>query len=341
MKKYVLIPAYCPDQRLPSFVRSLSESGLTPVITDDGSPKEYETIFEQCRNWAEVLRHDTNRGKGAALKTMLAWLMEKETEEYAAVTADADGQHALSDVIRCVDAAASHPSSLVLGVRDFSGPDVPEKSRTGNRVTAAAFRFITGRSLSDTQTGLRAFHCSLAEDLYQTKGDRYEYEMNMLLDCVRKDIPFYEIEIDTIYENNNECSHFRPVRDSLRILKPVLMFALSSLTGFLIDWSGFILFSSFMPVIAANVTARILSASANYEINRRVVFKDGRSSTSLCRYALSALVILVLNSCMLYTLVNGAGMNRFAAKLLCECSLFFLSYLIQRSFVFNRKGVLQ
>jgi hypothetical protein len=222
MKKYVLIPAYCPDRRLPSFVRSLSESGLTPLITDDGSPQEYESIFEECRKRAEVLRHDTNRGKGAALKTMLAWLMEHETQEYAAVTADADGQHALSDVIRCVDAAVSHPSCLVLGVRDFSGPDVPEKSRTGNQVTAAAFRFITGRSLSDTQTGLRAFHCSLAEDLYQTKGDRYEYEMNVLLELVRRDVPILEMEIETIYIDNNSSSHFKPVRDSFRIYGQIL-----------------------------------------------------------------------------------------------------------------------
>ena len=338
MEKYVLIPAYCPDVRLPEFVRKLHEEGLHVLIADDGSPAEYTQVFDACAEYAVILHHSENQGKGAALKTMIRWLGANTETEYAAVTADADGQHDISDIIHCLNTAASDHASLVLGVRDFSSENVPARSRTGNSCAAAVFHFITGRKLSDTQTGLRAFHCSLSDDLLAAEGDRYEYEMNMLLMCVRKQIPYREVEIKTIYEGNNECSHFRPVIDTIRILKPLIRFLASSLTGFLIDITMFCLLSMFLPAAAANISARFVSAAANYEINRRYVFQDDSSRAgSTVRYILTACLVLTFNTALLMAFIS-LGMNRIIAKITAELILFFFSWIMQRSFVFAKGG---
>ena len=342
MKRIVLIPAYCPSSSLIALCKALQESGADIVITDDGSPEEYRPVFDACPG--VKLTHGTNRGKGAALKTALAWLRANVHEEYTAVTADADGQHLPEDILRCLSEAEAHPDALTLGCRDFSSAAIPARSRIGNRLAEALFALVTQTHVKDTQTGLRAFHCIMTDELYGIRGDRYEYEMNVLLAFASKKIPFHEVRIETVYEGNNECSHFRPLRDTLRILKPVILFALSSLTAFLADCAGFVLFSEVfrLGASAANVTARFFSASLNYEINRRCVFQSGANrAESLAGYACTALVILVLNTALL-TLLIRSGMNRYAAKIIAELSLFLLSYSLQRAFVFRQqKGAVQ
>ena len=150
MEKYVLIPAYCPDVRLPEFVRKLHEEGLHVLIADDGSPAEYTQVFDACAEYAVILHHSENQGKGAALKTMIRWLGANTETEYAAVTADADGQHDISDIIHCVNTAASDHASLVLGVRDFNSktslsaaePETaaPRQSFTSSPAASSAIR---------------------------------------------------------------------------------------------------------------------------------------------------------------------------------------------------------
>ncbi|MCR5796212.1 MAG: phosphodiester glycosidase family protein [Solobacterium sp.] len=331
MKTTVLIPAYCPDEKLLRFAEELSENGCTVLVVNDGSPAEYSMIFE--RLGCTVLSYTENRGKGHALKTGLRWLQENMEGPYITVTADADGQHKTEDVLKVRDEAAAHPGALVLGCRDFSGEDVPARSRIGNRLTAKVFRLFAGTALSDTQTGLRAWDDMLNGILLNIGGDRYEYEMNVLLECAQLKIPFREVRIQTVYEDNNSCSHFRALRDSLRIAGQLLTFASSSLACFVIDWLLFTVLTLLgANIAAANITARLVSASCNYTINQNTVF---RNSGSPLRYAALAAAVLACNTAMLYLLTQGLHMNVLLAKIITEIVLFAVSYTAQKHFVFT------
>ena len=349
MRYTVLIPAYRPDEHLLQLADELTElfdsCGIADremIVINDGSPEECEPIFHALLNKAEILSHPFNRGKGAAIRTGMEYLKERGIP-CIVVTADADGQHLPEDILNCAIAAENDSSSLILGTRNFRQSGIPRRSLLGNRITEAVFRFSTRRHLKDTQTGLRAFHSSLIPEMLEAEGDRYEYEMNQLLYCVREGIPFREVPIAAVYEGNNEGSHFDPFRDSFLIYKNILRFALSGISSFAVDWIMFAFFSLFFTgpsgAIYSNIFARLISASFNYEVNRTYVFRNPEKRIhSLPRYALLAAAVLAVNTCLLYALNSLLGVPLLLAKVITEICIFVFSWVMQRSFVFARKG---
>ncbi|MBC5809389.1 MAG: glycosyltransferase family 2 protein [Candidatus Eremiobacteraeota bacterium] len=213
-------------------VRELLDAGFGHVIlADDGSDRDHRAPFDafSTDGRVRVVRHETNRGKGSTLKTAFRYLLAHVPEAEHVVTADADGQHRASDILAVTTAAREEPGRLVLGSRIFGG-DVPLRSRFGNAVTRHVFRAIAGRMLADTQTGLRAFPRAMLEPFVSIRGERYEYEMNVLAHACRTAFPL-EVPIATIYVAGNAASHFDPVRDSMRIYFGLLRFYFSSRLG--------------------------------------------------------------------------------------------------------------
>ncbi len=214
------MPAYMPDGRLAERVTALRASGFAlVVVVDDGSGAEYRGIFAAAAavEGCSVLRHEVNRGKGAALKTAFAHIWENCPDATGVVTVDADGQHAPDDCRRMAEALVAEPGSLVLGTRDFGYSHVPFRSWWGNNWTSMLFAAMYGRRVPDTQTGLRAFSRAWLPRLLSVPGVGYEYEMAMLCRAARAREPFKFVLIRTIYENDNASSHFNPLRDTLRI----------------------------------------------------------------------------------------------------------------------------
>lgn len=335
----VIIPAYCPGDGLISLVHCLKERNMECIVVNDGSPEEYDAVFHTVSESAAVLIHDVNKGKGAALKTGFRYIRD-HCGGCIVITADADGQHLPEDIMRTAECAADCHGSLVLGTRRFLREDVPFKSYYGNRITETIFRLFTGLHVHDTQTGLRAFHSSLTETMLKVPGERYEYEMNQLLICVKEKIPIQETEIAAVYEDNNSCSHFHPFRDSFLIYKQILRFGLSSIASFFVDLCAFAIFTVFLKgrsgILTANILARFISAAFNYEINRRAVFDDrSERKESLMKYAVLALAILVFNTGILYVLTCVLHINRLAAKIMTEMILFVFSWAVQNRYVFQ------
>lgn len=225
----VLIPAYEPDARLVALIRSLrlASRPIEVVVVDDGSGPGFRSVFRDAAALgAEVIGHPDNRGKGAALRAGFAHVAIHHPG-LAVVCADCDGQHTVADILAVADEIGRHDRAMVLGARRFVG-DVPAKSRMGNDVTRAVFHAVTGLRLQDTQTGLRAYPPGLLQWLGTIGGDRFEYELDMLLAARRSGIPMVEVGIETIYLDGNESSHFRPIRDSVRVYLPFLRFSASS-----------------------------------------------------------------------------------------------------------------
>jgi len=191
-------------------------------VVNDGSNSECDYIFEALKEMnCDVLTHSENLGKGAALKTAINYAIFAYPDSYGIVTADADGQHTAQDIFRVAERLTDN---IVIGTRDFHNKKVPFKSKWGNKITTFVFWLKTGVNLCDTQTGLRAIPMRYAPIVLQARGNRFEYEMNMLLLLCKMNIPITAIPIETVYSDNNSATSFRAVRDSVRIYWDIIKF---------------------------------------------------------------------------------------------------------------------
>lgn len=343
----VLIPAFEPEPSLAPLVEEAKNAGFTVVVVNDGSGAAYDGIFRQAGKHAYVLTHEKNLGKGAALKTGFRYIREKYGADCIIVTMDADGQHRLEDADRLCRIAQLRSDALVLGCRRKLSKQAPLRSRIGNLITRAVYRVVTGCRVYDTQTGLRAFDGDWLEAMLSVEGQRYEYEMNVLLYFARHGLPVIEKEIATIYEEGNRTSHFHTLRDSYRIYKEILKFSLSSIIGFVVDYGMYALLlsvtglagiASQTGLILSNVGARIVSASVNYTINRKLVFHSRTPAvSSAVSYFLLAVFLLCCNTIVLKIAVDGMGVNRYIAKIFVEMFFFLVSWVMQRRFVFRER----
>ena len=219
MKYIILIPAYEPDSKLLKLLREIDHK-YPVVIVNDGSSKFYNEIFEACKKYAHVMSYDKNMGKGYALKTGLNYIEDTFGDNYIVVTMDADGQHKLTDAIKLCEYAKDNLETLVIGKRNWTN-NMPLRSRIGNNITRDIFKKVTGQNIYDTQSGLRAFSYRLNEYMLSISGNRFEYEMNVLLNLKNNNIKYHEIPIETIYIDNNKSSHFNTIKDSYKVYKVI------------------------------------------------------------------------------------------------------------------------
>jgi len=333
----VLVPAYEPDGRLVALVHDLriARPDLRVLVVDDGSGPEYAGAFsDAAAAGAVVVHHTVNRGKGRALKTGFREAATRWPGEDV-VCADSDGQHTPDDVLAVAARVAGSRSAMVLGVRRFAGP-VPSRSRLGNAVTRRLFMLTTGIDLSDTQTGLRAYPAEMLGWLCEVEGERFEYELELLLRAHGAGHVVVEVPIRTVYLDGNASSHFRPVRDSLRVYAPMARFAASSLVASALDYALLVVLHLLTGSLLLSVVgARVSSATVNYRTNRRFVFGRG-SSTSAVRYAGLVAVVLAANALLMHLLVVELGLALLSGKVLTEGALLAVSYTGQRRLVFAR-----
>ncbi len=343
----VVIPAYEPDTRLLELIDQLkNQTDYQILVVNDGSSPKCLEIFDNISSDVVLLKHDINRGKGRAMKTAFSYIYDHFPHSEGIVIADADGQHLLQDIVKVSEAWAAHPDHLVLGVRSFQGK-VPFRSRFGNKLTQGVFSLASGVKVSDTQTGLRAFGVSYVPELLKLKGERYEFEMNMLLHMAKENVPIDQIPIETVYLNDNESSHFSVFRDSIKIYAAIFKFIASSLIAFGIDFVLVMLFSYWtrgmadeISLLISVVGARIISSLCNFFINKKVVFQDkGSFGSAFFKYYGVVVIVLACNYALMWLFHDLLGWNLAWTKILVEALLFVFSYMMQRFFVFKKKHV--
>ena len=221
----VLIPAYEPDEQLIPLVQELTENGLSVLVVDDGSGKNYWHIFDQVKDQATVLTQQLNGGKGSALKTGMQYIWDHIPECEHVITCDADGQHAVRDVLR-VQKLLHDGEGFVLSVRQRQGDvKVPLRSKLGNSLSRIVYALLTNRFLPDNQSGLRGFARNHIQCMLTVEKNNYDYEMNVLYYAAKKGLHIATLPIETIYINDNASSHFNPVKDTLRIYKSLFFLA--------------------------------------------------------------------------------------------------------------------
>jgi dolichol-phosphate mannosyltransferase len=352
-KVILLIPALNPNEKMVTYVQACLQTGWKQVVlVDDGSDETHQRYFASLEKEPKVavLHHPKNLGKGAALKNGLFYIMQQFPDSVGVVTADSDGQHSPEDTLAVARELVQHPDSLILGTRNFNEPQVPFKSRYGNKITTVVFHLLHGKHINDTQTGLRGLPRQEWQRLCELQGSRYEYEIQVLVDMVRRKVPIREVGIRTIYIDDNSESHFHPVWDSCRIYGVMLgiffRYTLSSLSASLIDLGIFALLSQWVlqqvslgkNVLLATVLARIVSSLYNFFCNKNAVFgmKGSIASTAVKYYTL-VVVQMLCSAGLVYLFTKGLHFNQVFVKMVVDVCLFFASYQIQQRWIFTGK----
>ncbi len=355
----IVLPSLDPDEKLSAVIDGLLELGFRDILLiNDGSKPEnlhYFTDAAAAHPEITLLHHQVNRGKGAALKTAFDYFLTHRPEGVGVVTVDGDGQHHKLDILACAEALASS-GEVVLGARDFDHPDVPLRSRFGNKTTCGIFKLFVGMTVSDTQTGLRAIPRRELPTMLTIAGDRFEYETNMLLMLKQKSIPFREVKIRTVYIEENKSSHFRVIRDSWRIYKLILAhffrYTLVSLSSSVLDEGCYIAFlwllrgslSDLALTAAATAGARVISSLYHFFLNKALVFRTNVSTgVAFLRYYALALPMLVLQALLTHGVYALFGISEDATGLraviyaVVMTVLYFINYATQQRWVFREK----
>ena len=224
---YILIPAYRPDHLLIKLLINLKQEGFDAVVVNDGSGEKFDDVFNEAEKYAVVLKQNINRGKGAALRLGFSYVNLHPNNHNYVITCDADGQHAVKDIIRIND-KLHETNNVVLGSRKFD-KSVPKRSRNGNFMSRLCRTLITKEYVPDDQCGLRGFPVKDIFNIITLPGDHYEYEMNVICNLQIKRLKFEEVPIETIYLDNNKSSHFKPSLDTFRIQRSIWMNAIAPL----------------------------------------------------------------------------------------------------------------
>ena len=351
MNIIVMIPSLNPDQSLIEYVEALAKEDFMQIIViNDGSSAKFHKKFarigkiDKCR----VLTHKVNQGKGRALKTGIAFVMKHFPKCDGIVTVDADGQHKLNDVLHIAQAVMENSNRVILGSRDFHAPNIPPRSAYGNRLTSHVFALFFGQKLMDTQTGLRGIPAALLPVMLEIDGERYEYEMNMLIECRQRKIELYEIPIETVYIDENDSSHFRPVVDSVKIYwlicRRFLTYFLSSAVSMVVDLLFFTIFAKLVlpgdfvyRIQLATVVARVVSCTVNFTINKKIVFrKEGSLGTTAVKYFVLAVAVMLISANAVNWLYGLLHWPELLIKIIVDCTLFVFNYVIQKKLLFKK-----
>jgi glycosyltransferase involved in cell wall biosynthesis len=214
LKACIVIPAYDAARTVGEVIRALKPTAPIIVI-DDGSRDATRDVAR--RAGAEVLSHDRNHGKGAALVTGLTHAQARGFD--VALTVDADGQHPAESALRVLQGAEDR-RALVLGIRDLVRGGAPRANQMSNGISNFFLSRFTGRPLADTQCGLRRYPVKETLALGSSAAG-YAFEAEVLLRALAAGLPLVEVPIDVIYPQDR-VTHFHKVKDPARIISTVL-----------------------------------------------------------------------------------------------------------------------
>ena len=299
----VLIPAYNPDEKLITLVEELQGQGFSCVVVNDGSDPSCGEIFRQLSG-AAVIGYGENRGKGAALRFGMEYIRDNLEGVTAFITADADGQHRVSDICKVRDELAKG-KDFVISVRNLRR-NIPILSKIGNDLSRFMFTIANEHYLPDNQSGLRGFSVRHIPWMLKVSGDKYDYELNVILIAEKQGIRAAKVPIETIYFDNNSGSHFKPVLDTVRIyiryfetniaalIAAVINLALAALaTAFFgsLPWPGFMTAGA-LPVICWGIHSFFTLVIERYVFFRWIRYTPGsrRLVISIFKYFICSLV---------------------------------------------------
>ena len=208
----VIIPLYNHAKTLAAVTEGVRQYFEDILVVDDGSTDNAASVLESLS--VPVLSHAVNTGKGTAIKDGAAYARQNGFTHI--LTIDADGQHFPEDLAGLAAKAKENPFSIIIGCRDFNTENVPGLSRFGRKFSAFWARVQTGKKISDTQSGLRAYPVMIF-DCLRLRETRYSFEEEVLVKAVWAGFGVGEIPARVRYfEKQERVSHFKKFADGFR-----------------------------------------------------------------------------------------------------------------------------
>lgn len=341
MSHAVIITIYKKDRATINLCSNLYELGAEHiVVVNDGCVTGDEYFNELISIGCHIVTLEKGSGKGTCIKAGAKYAYENIYNITGFITADADGQHKAEDIMKVSRALEMRPDNLILGKRDINKSKMSIGHIIGHKLSSAYFKVITGVKCKDTMSGLRGIPATLYEVVINTKGQRFEYEMNFLTKCADLKIPFYNVNIVT--EKQSECvTNYRLFKDTFLIYKTPLRFATASVGCTVVDLALFTIFTYLLPsstqwnVALATLMARVVSGSMNFLINRKVIFENDSKAGN---QALKFFILFFFIMCASTITVSALSFIPVPAtliKAIVDLLLWAVNYTIQRKWVFK------
>ncbi len=349
----ILIPAYDPPDNLIMYVADLMEAGYEDIIVvDDGSRDDKQYIFDTLEDGGcRVLHHDKNRGKGVAIKSGLFYYTGKYSGHAdGVITVNSDGVDVVEDIDRIAEILHRQKlegrSNLVKGVRDFESPHITGASIRANILMTMIFRWIFGARVRDVLCGLRGIPDACVQKCLTFPEKTYAYDCALLIGFIKDGVE--EVPVRIPPQNPEAETHFRKVEHTFLInvvlWRKLIIFGGTSIIAAVVDiflfWylTKYVLTGVRYPIIVGTVIARIISATLNYNLSRKLVFKTNESKRKSFSqfFALTAVqcAISAMSVHFLEMLIDGAAVP---IKIVIDLFLFFVAYKIQDKFIFVSK----
>lgn len=208
-----IIPVYNHAGTVAQIVSDSLALGFPVIVIDDGSTDNTYDQIKEIKG-IQILRHERNQGKGAAILTGFA--AASRVADFA-ITIDADGQHYPQDARKLIQSIPKNSRPIVMGARaGMTGEHVPWTSSFGRKFSNFWVQISGGPKISDSQSGFRIYPLPEALNL-KTKARRFQFEVEILVHAHRNGIPVTEAPIRVHYNpEGGRISHFRPFVDFLR-----------------------------------------------------------------------------------------------------------------------------
>lgn len=213
------IPAYNEAVGIGSTVLATTPYAGQVVVVDDGSSDDTARIAQLAG--ATVIKHETNQGKGAAIRTLINYARSVEYDTL--VLLDGDGQHCSDDIPDVVGPVLTDGIDLVIGSRYLkkdTDEETPFYRRCGQRVLDTLTTASTGAMVTDSQSGFRALSPAAIESLSLTT-DGMAVESEMIDDAIRKDLQIQEVPIEVRYDGVDGQT-YNPLQHGLAVMSFLL-----------------------------------------------------------------------------------------------------------------------
>jgi len=215
MRTCVVIPTYNEAREIGKLVNEIRRQNLTVLVIDDGSSDNTQELAR--KNGAEVLRNETNLGKGASLIRGFDYALENNFD--AVITMDGDGQHLPQDLPAFVRLAQDSDAAIIIGNRMGKTKAMPVIRVLTNRFMSWLISIVAGQEIPDSQCGYRLIKKEILREVrFQTR--RFEAESEILIKAARLGFKIGSVPIRTVY--STEKSRINPVVDTLRFIRFII-----------------------------------------------------------------------------------------------------------------------
>jgi len=212
MKICIIIPGYNESKMIGQVVMKAYQIINDVIVIDDGSKDNTAQVAQD--SGAIVIKHDLNKGKGAALKTGFDYAIKNEYD--AVITMDSDGQHDPDDIQGFINTLDRVKSGIIIGSRMSDISTMPAIRKFTNKLTSFLSSIVARQKIDDSQSGYRLITIDVLKSV-KLETDRFETESEILIKASKAGFKISSVPIKTIY--GEEKSKINPMKDTYRFIR--------------------------------------------------------------------------------------------------------------------------